>query len=525
MSAHAKRLLYLVHRWTGIGGCILMLLWTVSGVVMLYVGYPRLLAHERLAPLPVLDAWDCCVPVEAALAQARAPQTVRGIRLSAIAGAAQYRLEEADGRFTVVDARTGQLTPTVDEAAALAGARAFLPGVAAHPQGTTQDDRWTHGRQLDAHRPMFIVQMDDAQRTRLYVSSTTGEVVMDAPQAQRRWNNVGAWLHWLYMFREGSRDPVWTWTLVALSAAATVSAVTGAVAGIWRWRFRGRYKSGAKTPYRDFNMRWHHVTGLVFGLVLIAWAFSGLASMNPAGVFDPKGARPDLAAWRGGVPGTTRVEFTTGQALTALREAGFAARELEWKLLGGEAFVLARDGEDRTRVIEATPAGPLVRERWDDAALLAVAPRLFTDRLLAHRPLDDYDAFYYRRGASSMYGGAERRLPVLALDFADVGGTRVYADPFTGEVALSVDRSQRVGRWLFNLLHSWDLPSMLQAGLARELVLIVLSIGVLAVALTGTVIGLARLRRITAAVVCKPVVRRETTTGCKGREAASHDGQ
>jgi hypothetical protein len=33
--------------------------------------------------------------------------------------------------------------------------------------------------------------------------------------------------------------------------------------------------------------------------------------------------------------------------------------------------------------------------------------------------------------------------------------------PPTGDVALSVDRSQRIGRWLFNLLHSWDLPSML----------------------------------------------------------------
>lgn len=493
MRAHARRLLYLVHRWTGIAGCVLMLLWTVSGVVMLYVGYPRLLAHERLTPQPDLDAETCCVPVERALAHAHAADTVRGVRLLSIAGVPHYRLEESDGRFALVDARDGRRAPAVDAAAALASARAFLPGAQARDEGMTQDDRWTHGRQLDVHRPLFQVQMDDAARTRLYVSSTTGEVVMDAAQAQRRWNIVGAWLHWLYMFREGSRDPFWTWLLVGLSTLATVSAATGAVAGIWRWRFRGRYKSGAKTPYRGGHMRWHHLAGLVFGAILIAWTFSGVMSMNPAGLFDPKGARPDLAAWRGGVPGAVRVPFTTHEALAVLQRTGFAARELEWKVLAGEPYLLATDGLARTRMLRARDGHPVVQARWSQDDLTAAAPRLFRSAPRDTSQLDRYDAFYYRRGEASMYGGADRGLPVVAMNFEDAGKTRVYADLATGDIALSVDRSQRIGRWLFNLLHSWDLPAMLAKPLLREVALILLSIGVLAIAVTGTVIGARRL--------------------------------
>ncbi len=50
-----KRYLYLWHRWLGIVACLFMALWFISGVVMLYVGYPKLTPAEHLAHLPVLQ--------------------------------------------------------------------------------------------------------------------------------------------------------------------------------------------------------------------------------------------------------------------------------------------------------------------------------------------------------------------------------------------------------------------------------------------------------------------------------------
>ena len=37
-----KRLLFLIHRWAGVVLCLFMAMWFVSGVVMMYVGYPKL---------------------------------------------------------------------------------------------------------------------------------------------------------------------------------------------------------------------------------------------------------------------------------------------------------------------------------------------------------------------------------------------------------------------------------------------------------------------------------------------------
>ncbi|RYE42232.1 MAG: PepSY domain-containing protein [Hyphomicrobiales bacterium] len=518
--SQGKRCVFLVHRWTGVAACVLMALWVVSGVVMLFVGYPKLLPSERLASLPPLPASACCVPVEAALRHSRAPQAVQQITLTTIAGRPSYRLKEGDGSLRVVDAMTGVIAPAVDGAAALRSAQLFMAGAGGTGgalRGQTQDDRWTHSGLLDPHRPLFQVQMEDEAGTLLYVSSATGEVVMDAPLQQRYWNFVGAWLHWVYMFREGSRDPVWSWLVIGLSAVGTLSALAGAVVGIWRWRFAGHYKCGAKTPYREFQMRWHHITGLVFGAVMVLWIFSGLMSMNPLGVFSAA-QPPDLKAYRQGVPGSVRPALSTAEAIALIHAQGFAVNELEWRVLGGHAYLLAYDATAASRLVVSdesaqsnallfgdVPTGAAsrashhhVREQFDMQALEAFARPLLPAPIDSAQTLEQHDAYYLRRGAASMYAAAERDLPVLRLQFRDTGRTLVYISPYTGDVVLSADSAQSKGRWLFNLLHSWDLPWMLRHPIARDAVLAALSVGALGLALTGVVLGYRRLRLFVA---------------------------
>ncbi len=491
MASRCKRAVILVHRWTGVATCVLMALWFASGMVMLFVGYPKLLPAERLAGLPALppsSAGGCCVDPDALPGVNAATRLV----LTSIRGRAHYVMTTPAG-IAVFDATSGRRAGPVDGAGALEAARSFLPGAGARLAGQVVEDRWTHARALDAHRPLHVVELDDAAATRLYVSSATGQVLLDAPRAERAWNYVGAWLHWLYMFRSQPRDPVWSWTVIALSAAGTVAALAGALNGIWRWRFAGRYKSGARTPFRAGAMRWHHVLGMAFGAVLLSWIFSGLMSMNPLGVFDAR-VRPDTAAFAGATPGARRLPVAVPDALARLQAQGFVPRELEWRVLGGEPYLLARDGAGRTRLLVADGAGIAVLVRWPDARLLAAARALLPAAPTGHARVAQYDAYYYKRGAQSMYGDDERRLPALRVDFGDAGATSAWIDPATGEVAASMDRAQRAGRWLFNLLHSWDLPAMLDASWAREAVLLLLGAGGLLLSGTAVAIGVRRLR-------------------------------
>jgi len=139
-----------------------------------------------------------------------------------------------------------------------------------------------------------------------------------------------------------------------------------------------------------------------------------------------------------------------------------------------------------------------VTKQWEPARLEAVARKLLPYPVSAFELVTKADAYYYQRGDASMYGGNERRLPALRVVFDDPGHTWVYLDAATGQVALSIDSTQRVGRWLFNFLHSWDVPALLSPvhGAARIAVLLALSAGGLLLSATAVVIAVRRLRRM-----------------------------
>lgn len=490
-ASKARRMTFLVHRWTGVLMCVLMALWFLSGMVMLFVGYPKLTPWERLGGLPALPSSGCCITVEDALARSRDAGAVKGVVLTSIGGRPHYVLAEGDGSRLAVDALDGQRR-VVGPAQALAAGRSFTHGAAGEYIGLVDEDRWTHSRSLNPHRPLHVVEMGDEAATRLYVSSSTGQVVLDAPRAERLWNFVGAWLHWLYMLRNQATDPVWSWTVIVLSGIGVVSAFTGALNGIWRWRFSGTYKSGSKSPFREACLRWHHILGLVFGTVLLTWIFSGLMSMNPLGVFDAKGARPDVGAYEGGSVASVRLPLGVPQVLEMLSAQGFRASELEWRVLAGEPYILARNSRGDTRLVLAAAGALTVLERWPERRLVEAAQRLMPAPLTKVEVLRAYDAYYYKRQVQSMYGADERRLPVMRVAFGDPDATWVHLDGYTGQLESSLDRSERAGRWLFNLLHSWDLPAMLAPGWVREGVLLALGLGGILLSATATVLGLRR---------------------------------
>ncbi|BCQ63524.1 hypothetical protein PBOI14_52740 [Pseudomonas sp. Boi14] len=88
-----KRYLYLWHRWLGIVACLFMALWFISGVVMLYVGYPKLTPAEHLAHLPVLQLEPAPADLGQVLHAADPHQPPTRIRLTTVAGQPRYILE------------------------------------------------------------------------------------------------------------------------------------------------------------------------------------------------------------------------------------------------------------------------------------------------------------------------------------------------------------------------------------------------------------------------------------------------
>lgn len=491
LRSSAKRWTYLLHRWLGIGGCLLMLLWFVSGMVMLFIGYPKLTPGERLAALPVLDGAHAMKGLSVlpnavqAEPETIALTTLRGEPVYVVRSGANVGAWSADTGHALlpVSAQRAELA-----AAAFAGGPAFLGAV------RVDEDRWTHSRGLDAHRPLYKVEVGGPQPGSVYVSSHTGEVVLDAPYHQQRWNYVGAWLHWLYFLRMQSVDPVWTWVVIVLSGLCTLAAISGIVVGVWRWRFRGRYRSGAKTPYVEPWMRWHHLVGLSASAFVFTWIFSGLMSMNPLQVFTTSAGTVDAARYRGAQVSLESAVAQPQALLPAAAKEGVAPVEVQWRRIGDELFAVLLDGRGGIRIVSLADGQLHVARALPMAWLQQRAQAMSTAPLRTFAILHTPDAWFYPRAPEAMNGAAVRRFPVAVADFGDAHATRVYFDLATGDPLLTLGHRERVGRWLFYFLHSWDLPGMLRQENTRLGVLLLLSVAGSGLCLTGVVIGYRRLR-------------------------------
>lgn len=494
MRLHPKRWLYLTHRWLGIALCAFFAMWFVSGVVMMYVGYPKLTPAERLQHLPALDAAAPLLSPAQALERAGVGGALKDLRLAAASGGRpMYFATPAGargGEVMVIDALSGEHLPTVDADWALASAAAY----AASGQGleyldSIEEDAFTHSRGLDAHRPLHRVQLADADQTRLYISGQTGEVVRDATRTERLWNYAGAWIHWLYPFRGNAFNAYWSDIVNWLSIAGIGVALAGTVVGIMRWRFTRPYRSGARSPYPGRMMRWHHVTGLLFALVTITWIFSGLMSMNPWRIFD-SGAAPLRQTTVQGAALQPSARYATPQALVAA--AGAAVRELRWQMVLDRPTVFAQTASGAAQLLDASTAQPLT---LDPQALKAAAARLLPFPVARIETLTDYDLYYYARAPHSMMGASERPLPIWRIVFDDPHASWVHLDPHTGNVLGRLDSHKRASRWLFALLHSWDWLPLLERRPLWDITLVGLSLGGLLLSGSGMVIGWRRLRR------------------------------
>jgi len=486
-----KRYLYLAHRWLGIGLGLFVLLWIVSGVVMLFVGYPKLTPEEHLSRLQPLSA-DCCIAPGAALAASADPRTPLSLRLTGAGGSPRYLLDYGDGPMLAVDARSGRRIEHIGAAEALASARQFADGAEVRLLDRVEEDAWTRNHALARERPLYRVQADDAEGHLLYVSSHTGLVVRDATAHERAWNLLGAWLHWLYPLREVMPKAIWSVALVYGALLAAVLVLLGMLIGLLRWRFAGRYRNGSHSPYSAGAGRVHHVGGMLVGVALLVWLVSGMLSMEPWGLFE-KRSTIDAAALRQAPLNTEALDTDLAAALARFREAGIEPVELQWQVLGDQPYLLGIDAKGEKRILPAPHSEP-AQERLERALLEREVRQAWPEQQLRFEWLEQEDFHYYARSEPSLYSHLPRRLPMLRVRFDDPAATWLHLDPYSGTVIEQLDQRRRAVRWVFKLLHSWDWLPLLQRPLLRDGLLLAFSAGMLVIAVSGVLLGWRRLR-------------------------------
>jgi len=509
-----RRLLIYTHRWLGIAGSVLFVVWFVSGVVLMYAGMPTLSSQERLRRAPVLDLSTARLGVSEAAV--KAGFTPSRIVVGMHGDRPVYRLAGAGG-WTTVYADSGEVADVLTDFAAIRVVERFAPEApdVRYDARLTTPDQWT--LQSRAFFPLHRIRLGDDADTVVYVSDRMVQPVLQTDRASRRWAYLGAVLHWLYFTPLRARAAFWSDLVIGLSLLGCVLCLSGVIWGLWRlsvttvYRFR---EGVSHSPYAGL-MRWHHYTGLVFGLFTFTWVFSGVLSMEPWG-WHP-GTDPTRSQRMAVSGGALRLGPLGPDALgtaVALISESFVPKELEVVQLANEPHVLAFDPSGARRevtplpttlaTLASQPAGQRLVSmvdpergafvRFDDARFEQMARVVMPGATVVDATwLRAYDAYYYDRSR-------QRRLPVLRAKYDDAVNTWLYFDPFRGAIARKEERLTRINRWLYHGLHSFDFPFLYTRRPWWDLVVIGLSLGGIIVSVTSATQGWRRLRRHAARI-------------------------
>lgn len=482
------RWLTVVHRWLGVVFCLVFLTWFASGLVMVFHRMPEYSSAERLSRLPPLDPGTISISPLAALRAADVDGRPQRVVLTTFRSRPVYRFL-ASGDWTSVYADTGRVVEEITPGDATAIAHEAFGPQAAHAtlvDTIDRPDQWTFELPFERLAPLHRIALGDAGRTIVYVSQVTGDVVLTTDRASRAWGYVGPVLHWFYFRPLRARGPLWANLIIYGSLVGCFVALAGLVIGVYRFSMSRRFKGGrSATPYIGW-LRWHHYAGLLFGVFVFSWTFSGLLSMSPWAWSPGNSPNPaQMAAIRGRGLDLSRFAQPPAAALRAIG-ASFGVREIELRQFLGRPYYLATS-RGATRIVRADTGE--VRDGFSRDDLMGAARAAMPGLDPADAAwLTAYDAYYYgRRGA--------RPLPVLRVRFSDPDETWLYLDAHDGSLVQREVRRSRVERWLYHGFHSLDVPGLYQATWAWYLLILTLCAGGLAVSLTSVVMGVRVLRR------------------------------
>ena len=461
------RTLLIVHRYLGVAVGLVMLLWCLSGFVMMYRGYPAVSGPQRLAGLKPLDLAALTAKPDLGSGP------IDGFRIEMLALRPVLRLSTPGGP-RMLDLRSGAQVQGVGSAdAAVVGAIfAAGRGVSGDPETRLIDqDQWTV-EGAGARGPVYRLDFPDPRRSVVYVAERTGEVVQATDRESRLWAWLGAVPHWLYPHVLRRNGALWAQVVIWTSLTGVFLTATGLYVGIARFR---RTRDGRWSPYRGWRW-WHHWTGLIFGLFTLTWVTSGLLSMNPWGLLESSAGETAQTALAGEIQPQELAAF-----LAAAPRPPAGVLQLEAAPLGGRLFVLERFRDGRTLRLDGQgrPA-PLGREELVGAMMGAGLPVAGLE--LMSRP----DAYYY-----PSYDDPAP-LPAWKARMGGPGGRAAYLDPVSGRIRLLLDGQARASRWIRTGLHDLDFPG-LRTRPVWDMVVTLLLCGVTAGVGAGAWLGLKRL--------------------------------
>ncbi len=210
-----RRGLRRIHIWLGWIIGIPLLIWVITGALMVITPFSKVRGDDMLAPpVPVAMTAPTVVPPFDG-------RPVRSLTLEQRAAGPRWIIRYQDGGAALADPATGQMIPAFTAADAEAEVRARYRGeeAIAGTDRTSADDPL-----IDLRRPLEAWRVTMTDGTRFYVNAASGEIITHRTETWRFYD----FLYGLHIFDAFARDNInniWAQLFAWIGAVSVVLAI------------------------------------------------------------------------------------------------------------------------------------------------------------------------------------------------------------------------------------------------------------------------------------------------------------
>ena len=472
------RLFRQIHKVLGLLLSFLFLAWFLSGVVMIYHGFPRVNQQERIEKLSVLTALP---PLDSLWQHLPAGTRANGLSVDMLLDRPVFHLRAKGAAADwYADSLHAVGKPDFNACARIA---VQLAGNSIYTADTLHAlDQWIPFGYLRKEFPIYKFSFQDARKQQIYVSSQTGNVLQWTDRPARIWAYLGAIPHWVYFTGLRQHQPVWFNFMVWAAGMGAVMCFTGLWIGtVILWRNR---RKGLRSPYKKRWLRWHHVTGMVFGIFALTFVFSGMMSMVDLPDWMKKKSEANLPPSPRGRQGAMLAPENYVLDYRLLVDSLPGVKRIEWQAFAGHPYYAVHTADGRKN-IDASLSG-------------AVRPFCLTEAIVRKYlgQIHGKDAVYTLtlQTAGELPKGMPS-LPVYKAELDDNLHTCYYFHPQT----LSYKRTDDNGRLksvLYKGLHCLDFKCLTDRPALWNILMYTLLAGGIFLSLTGVILTLQWLKRV-----------------------------
>lgn len=475
--------IFSLHRITGTIISLFFLMWFITGLVLIYHSFPDVSQPQKNEKMDILP--DSLLDINTVFAQLpEADIKIKSLSLRNFQGQALFTIETKDSTYTICNDTTQSVKPVTWETIEHV-ARKWVDAPVTKIDTLNERDIWIMYSRYVNEMPIYKFYFDDDTKHQLYIASRSGEVQQITTCEQRFWAWVGSIPHKLYIPALRKDADNWVLALTIGGVVALITSLSGLYAGTYVLRQRFITIKRIGSPYKKYWYKLHHISGLLFGIFLITFAFSGAMALQkiPQWIIKTHG---DYRVTDSQVRGKHLSMDSYILDYRTLKERYPDVKAIEWTYFQDTPIYNIVAG-DKEICIDASLA--YVKELNLPLEQIEKAVRNVhgKNEVIRVSIINRYEEYYLSREK-------DLPLPVYKIEVNNADKSCYYIDPKTGNFKY-LNRSRKAKKWVFSGLHYLNIKCLIERPVLWTISIWTLCAGGAIVSLSGVWLGIKYIRR------------------------------